>query len=110
MNEQTKVVAKRKLAAWMENTDGCRVSFKTFNDFWFHDVTPVSGGAFTAYGTNSKPKQPTRTGSIEDRIVGEWDNDPAVRAEFFENFAAYRAFRMAEERGLVRMADKGVRQ
>lgn len=53
--------------------------------------------------------QPTHAVNIEDTILAEW-NDPAIQAEFYGNFGTYRAFRLAEERGLVRMAGKGVRQ
>lgn len=43
---------------------------------------------------------------VEDRAKGTWDHDPALRAEFGNNFGAYLAYRQAEASGRFKVLKK----
>ena len=40
---------------------------------------------------------------VEERAKAEWDKDPALRAEFKDNFTAFLAFKKADEAGSVKI-------
>lgn len=41
--------------------------------------------------------------SLEDSIARNWSHDPKLRAEFFDSFASYAAWRRAEAEGRARI-------
>ncbi len=59
-------------------------------------VPPVAGG------DGVDPNLP-----VEERAKQKWDKDPAIREEFKNNFASYRAYLKQTEAGNVRILKKG---
>jgi signal peptide peptidase SppA len=56
-----------------------------------------------AAAPNSKSDEVDPDAPIEERAQAEWDSKAAIRKEFAGNFEDYKAFRAAQEKGLVRI-------
>lgn len=52
------------------------------------------------------PDVTTFTGTLDERCRAQWNKDPALRAEFVDNFGTYLAFTKADEAGLVKVFEK----
>lgn len=115
MNEQMKVAARRKLAAWMENTGDCRAM--GFSNFW-NGSSCAQQRAMMNFGTTSGqaqefhikgPEQGSRPGggSLEARCQLEWQRNNSELTSEFDSYEQFYWYSWAVERKLVRMTGKG---